>query len=127
MKRTAAIWILLILAVLAGLVAAWQALQYAGLLPFSLGPLKFYASNWFAAIMEAILAAIWFWVAKMIYDLNPSGWLFVVVIAVVNLIFAFVAWLAGSNFNALLLYAGLNLLALILGLLPSTKSNFGQK
>lgn len=126
MKRTAAIWILLILAVLAGLLAAWQALQYFGLAPFSLGPLKFYASNWFAGIMEALLAAIWFWVAKMIYDLNPSGWLFMVVIAVVNLIFAFVAILAGSNFNALLAYIVVNALALLLGLIPSTKANFGQ-
>lgn len=126
-QRTFAVYFLFFIAVLAGLLAVYHALQYFGILAFRLfdGRIEFFAFNFFAGLMEALLAAIWFWAASMIWKLNPQGWLFAVVIAVINLVFAFVAVLGQTTFNELLPYILVNALALILGILPSTKKAFG--
>jgi len=63
-------------------------------------------------------------VAWWIWNLNPSGWLFVVVISVINLIFLFLAILGQTTFSAVLLQIVVNAAALILALIPSTKAAF---
>jgi len=67
---------------------------------------------------------IWFVVAKWIWDLNESGRLFVLVIAVVNLIILLLAILGQTTFSAVALGVIVNVLALILALLPSTEEAF---
>ena len=76
--------------------------------------------------MSLLLAGIWFWVARKLYDLDPQGWLFVVSIAVINLIFLLMALLGNSTFSAILPGVVLNVIALVIGMLPSTKAAFGQ-
>lgn len=133
MNRTFWVYILFIIALLAGLLAVWQTLQFMGLMPFNVSFLgtefKLFLPgvNWFAAFMEGILAVIWFWAAKMIWNLEPGGWLFMVAIATINLIFAFMALIGNGGGANLGLYAFINFLALVLGLLPSTKKAFGLK
>jgi hypothetical protein len=75
--------------------------------------------------MYVILAAIWFWVAVKLYNLDPRGWLFVVVIAVVNLIFLLLALIGQTTFQSIMFEVILNAVALLIGLLPSTKAAFG--
>ena len=127
MNRPIAVTILAILAVIAALLAIGDVLRYLGLLPVAtFGELKFFGFSWIGAIMAGLLALIWLWVAKMLWTLDPRGWLFVVVIAVVNLIFIAVAILGDSSYQDMLLAIVVNGLALILGLLPGTKAAFGQ-
>ena len=76
--------------------------------------------------MAGLVAVIWFWAAKMLWTLNPQGWLFVVVMAVINLIFVAAAIIGNSSFQAMLPAIVVNALALILGLLPGTKAAFAQ-
>lgn len=127
-SRTIWIWILIIVAVLIAISDLLDAARYMGWLPIAaLGDLKFAlpSASWLGALMSLLLAGIWFWAAKL-YELDPQGWLFVVAIAVINLIFLFMALLGSSSFNAILPGVVLNAIALIIGMLPSTKAAFGQ-
>jgi hypothetical protein len=125
--RTLAVIILAALAVIAGILALLDAARYMGWLPIAtLGDMKFVlpSAQWFAAIMSAIVGVIYFVVAWWIWNLNPSGWLFVVVISIINLIFLFLAILGQTTFSAVIIQLLVNAAALILALLPSTKSAF---
>ena len=128
MNRPLAATILAILAVLAGIVAILDVLRYLGLLPIvSLGPMEFFGVSIIGAILAGIAALIWFWAARGLWNLDPEAWLFVVVIAIMYLIFDFVAWIGGTSLQAMLPSIVVNGLALILALLPSTQSAYGRE
>ena len=127
-NRTWAIWILVILAGIAGILAVVDTLRLLGLLPTTvLGEMKFYGTNWFGAILSGIVAVIWFVTAYQLYKVDPRGWLFVVVIAIINLIFLFLAILGQSTFQSVMLGVIVNAAALILALLPGTKDAFNMR
>ena len=127
-ERTFAITILAALSAIAGILSLLDAMRYMGWLPFKLGAtgMQFVipSAQWFAAMMAALVGVIWLVVAWWLWTLNPSGWLFVVVIAVINLIFLFLAILGKTTFNDVLLQIVVNAAALLLALLPSTKKAF---
>lgn len=128
-QRTWAVWILIIVAVVAGILAVLDALRYMGWLPVAtLGNLNFFIPDiyWLGAGLSALVAVIWFAVARQLYNLNPQGWLFVVVIAVFNLIVLSLALLGQTAWTAIAPAVIVNVIALILGLLPSTKEAFGR-
>lgn len=125
--RTFAVVILAALAAIAGILSFLDAARYMGWLPIAtFGDMKFVLpqAQWFAAIMAAIVGVIFFVVASWLWNQNPSGWLFVVVITIFNLIFLFLAVLGQTSFSDVLLQIAVNALALILALLPSTKQAF---
>ncbi len=129
-QRTIWITLLAILAGIAGIVAVIDTLRYLGILPVNittaLGEYSFVYRSWFSALLSGIVAAIWFWAAARIWALDAQGWLFAVVIAVVNLIFLGMGLLAGTPITSMWLALAANGLALIFGLLPSTRAAFGQ-
>lgn len=128
--RNWAVYVLAALAVLAGILALMDAARYMGWLPIAaLGDMKFFLPNaqWFAAFMAAVLGVIWFMVAGWLWNLNPSGWLFVVVIAIINLVFLFLAIVGSTTFSAVALQVLVNGVALILALLPGTQRAFGRR
>lgn len=122
MQRTAAITILAILAVVAGIIAVVDTLRY---LQFLFSPLSFLGAPILGAILSGLVAIIWFWAASRIWNVDPQGWLFMVSIAAIYLIFDIVAIIAGTPIELLLPSIFVSALALILGLLPSTKREFG--
>jgi len=102
-------------------------LRHLGILPVAeVLSLKFYDMSWLGAILSAIVAVIWFTVARQLWNLDPQGWLFVVVIAILNLALLLAAVLGRTTFQAVSLTVVVNAAALILALLPSTKAAFGQ-
>lgn len=128
-SRTIWIWLLIIVAFVIGVFNLLDAARLMGWLPIAaLGDLKFFMPNasWLGAIMYVILALIWFWVARNLYNLDPRGWLFVAAIAVINLIFLFMALFGQSTFQSIMVEVFLNAIALIIAMLPSTKAAFGQ-
>lgn len=128
-ERNWAVWVLAALAAIAGILNLLDAARYMGWLPIaSLGNLNFFipSANWLGAMLSAIVGVIWFVVAKWLYDLNPQGWSFVVVIAIFNLILLLLAWLGSSSWTAISLNVIVNAIALILALLPNTRAAFGQ-
>jgi len=127
-ERTLAVWLLIALAVIAAIVDFFDAARYMGWLPVaSLGELNFFIEDayWLGALLSAGLGVIWLVVAKWLYDLNPQGWIFVVVIAGFNLFLLLLAWL-GSSWTAVSLGVIVNGLALLMALLPSTREAFAQ-
>jgi len=130
-QRPFAVTLLAIIAGLAGVVAVLDTLRYLGLLPFTIPffgtEVSFYGFSFFGAILAGIVALIWFWAAGKLWSLDPQGWSFVVVIAIVYLIFDVLAIFGGTPINSMWLSLGLTILALILGFLPGTREAFGQK
>ena len=127
MNRPFSATLLAILAALAGLLAIVDVLRYLGLVSwFNIGPVEFFGQSIIGAILAGIVAVIWFWAARGLWNLDEQAWLFVVVIAIVYLIFDFVAILGDSSFQAMLPSIVVSGLALILALLPSTQKAFGR-
>lgn len=129
-SRTIWIWLLIIVAVLIGIFDLLDAARFMGWLPIAVigGELNFVLPSafWLGALLSVGLALIWFWVAKKLYDLDPRGWLFVVVIAVINLIFLVMSLFGDNTFSDILWAGVLNVAALIISNLPSTRAAFGQ-
>ncbi|MFN2137752.1 MAG: hypothetical protein ACK2UK_17465 [Candidatus Promineifilaceae bacterium] len=126
-ERTWAVYVLFVIAIIAGILALLDAARYMGWLPIAtLGELKFTlpSAAWLGAILSALVGIIWFVVAKWIWDLNESGRLFILVIAVVNLIVLVLAILGQTTFSAVALQIAVNVIALVLALLPSTEEAF---
>lgn len=126
-ERTWAVYVLFVLAIIAGILALVDAARYMGWLPIAtLGDMKFTlpSAQWLGALLSALVGVIWFVVAKWIWDLNESGRLFILVIAVVNLIVLVLAILGQTTFTAVALQIIVNVLALVLALLPSTEEAF---
>lgn len=132
-QRNWAVYLLAALAVIAGILALMDAARYMGWLPTTittaLGEYKFVVPNafWFAAIMSGIVGVIWFIVANWIWSLNPSGWLFVVVMAILNLIMLVLALLGQTTFQAIMLPLLVNAGVLVLAFLPGTQAAFGRR
>ncbi|MFN8483421.1 MAG: hypothetical protein U0768_10300 [Anaerolineae bacterium] len=125
--RTWAVWILVIMAVLMAAWAIVMTFQYLGLMFVNFGPMNFFGQALFGAFMWGILALIWLAVASWLYTLQPSGWLFVVIITIFNLILNFVSWIGGTPGPLLGVSSLLNLIALGLAFLPGTQRAFGRR
>jgi hypothetical protein len=114
--------ILAIIAVVAGIVAVFDTIRY---LEWIFSPLSFAGTPVLGAILSALVALIWFATAAQIWRGDPRGWLFMVSIAVIFLIIDVVALISGTPIELLSASIFISALALILGLLPSTKREFG--
>jgi len=119
--------ILTVLAVMAGVLEVVDVLRHLGIMPLGeVLSLQFYGVSWLGAILSAIVAAIWFSVARQLWNLDPQGWVFVVVIAILNIILLLATVLGRTTFEAVSLGVVVNAMVLILALLPGTKAAFGR-
>jgi hypothetical protein len=125
MKRPIGVVVLAILAGLEALVALWHTLQYLGLLPFTLGQLRFYGVDLLGALPRGVTTAIWLWAVVNLWRLNPQALLFVALLAGWNLILAVLSWLGASDFQAVLPALLLNGVILLYALSQRTRGAFG--
>jgi hypothetical protein len=123
--RPFGVTLLAILAGIAGLVAAYHTFQYLHILPFSLGPVAFYGFDLLGALLWGITTIIYAWVVSMLWTMNPSGWMFCVIVSILNLVFAGLDVLGASSLQSQLPAIIVNAVVLIYCLLPSTKRAFG--
>jgi hypothetical protein len=70
-RRPFGVVVLAVLGGLAAVLAAYHTLQYLGLLPLILGPLRFYGFDLFGALLWGVTAAVWVWAAVNLWRLNP--------------------------------------------------------
>src|SRR4051794_30236527 len=101
--RPAAVTILSIIAVIAGIWNVVDTLRYLGLIPVVevLGfGLKLFNANWLGAILSGIVAGIWFSVAGQLWRQDPRGWIFILLIAAFDLFFLLFSILGGTSFQA---------------------------
>jgi len=125
MKRPFGVTILVIAAAVAAVLNAFITLRFLGLFPF-LGVLDIRIFNLWYALMYGLMTYIWVWVAKMLWDLEEAGWLFVSVITLFNLIMNFVILVTGGDWYDVNVSVILNALILIYAMLPGTKRAFSR-
>jgi len=124
-RRPFGVTVLAIVAGIAGVLAAYHTLQYLHILPFWLGTLGFYGFDLWGALLWGLLTVTYAWVVSMLWTMNPSGWLFLVAIAVCNLVLAVLSIIGSSTVQAMLPAIVVNGLVLIYCLVPGTKRAFG--
>jgi hypothetical protein len=125
--RPLAVTVLTVFAAVAGVLAALDTLRFLNILPIVVfGPLRFFDFNLFGAILSGLVTVIWFSTVGQLWRLDPRGWMFVVVVAAMNLIFLLIAWLGRSSFSAVLPGMIANGAALAIAFLPDTKRAFGR-
>lgn len=124
-SRPFGVTLLAILSVIAAVVAVFHTLQMLHLLPVWLGPLRFFTLNILGAILWGLLALIYLWVARMLWKVDPQGWLFVTVLSTLNLVLDLVSWLGGTPWQALLPSVLINGIILIYANLPGVRRAFG--
>ena len=123
--RPIGVTILAFLAILGAINAFVYTLQMLHLLPTYIGPVAFWQFSLIGAFFWGLLFLIWLAVFRMLWEVQPQGWLFVVLISVINLIFGIISVLGGSSWEAmapLIIVSGLILLYCVL---PGTKQAFG--
>ena len=89
-----------ILAILAGIqavLAVLHLLQALGILPYVLGPVSVRDFNLWYVIMWGLMVWVWIWVFRMLWRVDRSGWMFLVIITIFNLMLNFFAILGAST------------------------------
>ena len=124
-RRPVGVTILAVLALVAAGVALMHTLQMLHLWPIFLGPVAFFTFDLLGALCWGALTAIYIWVLVMLWNVQPQAWLFVLVVAGINLLLAFLSILGASSFQAMLPAILINGLILVYCLLPGTKQAFG--
>ncbi len=118
------------LAFMAGIMAVLSfihTLQMLNLFPMWFGPVRFFDFNLVGAIMWGFMTLIYIWLVRMLWNLNGQGWLFLVVLAVLNLILAFVSVIGGSTWESMAAGMIINGLILIFLILPNTREAFATR
>jgi hypothetical protein len=70
------------------------------ILPVFIGPVAFLTFSFIGAFFWGLLFFIWLWVFRMLWEVNPQGWMFMVLIATFDLIWGYLCpWkvFMGSN------------------------------
>jgi len=124
-ERPVGVTVLAILAGVAAVFAAFHTLQFLGILPFFIGPVAFRTFSFFYALMWGLMVWVYIWLVQMLWRVDPSAWLFLVVITTFNLILNFVAMLGATTWQDVSLSFILNGIILIYCMLPGVKDAFG--
>jgi hypothetical protein len=124
-ERPVGVTILAFLAILGAINALIYTLQMLHLLPTFLGPIAFYQFSLIGAFFWGLLFFIWLAVFRMLWEVQPQGWMFMVLIAVFDLIYGIICVLGGSSWEAMAPIIIISGLVLIYCLLPGTKQAFG--
>ena len=125
-KRPFGVTLLALLAGAATIVALVHTLQMLHLLPISgpFGQAHFFTFDLLGALLWGVMGLVYLWVFRMLWNLDPQGWMFIAVIAVLNLILAFLSLIGASTWQSMLPALLVNGLILIYGMLPGTKAAF---
>lgn len=128
MKRPFGVTLLALLAVLGALLGVYHALQYLHLLPISVssgpGTFQFFGFDLFGALLWGVMVGFWLWVVRLLWNLDPQGWLFAAILSSLSLILGVVSILGKSTVQAMLPSALISGMALIYCLMPGTRAAF---
>lgn len=123
-SRPVGVTILAILALVAAVVNVFHALQYLAVIPVIFGPVRFFTLNILGALGFIFLGAIWIWVFRMLWRLDPQGWSFMTILAIINIAFALLAVIGSSTFAEELTTILINAIVLIYAYSSGVKKAF---
>ena len=123
--RPLGVTILAFLAILGAINALIYTLQMLHLIPVFIGPVAFFTFSLIGAFFWGLLVFIWLWVFRMLWEVNPQGWMFVTLISIFNLVFGIINVIGASSWQAMVPHIIISGLILIYCMLPGTKEAFG--
>lgn len=95
------------------------------IVPVFIGSVAFFTFSLIGAFFWGLLVFIWLWVFRMLWEVNPQGWMFVTLISIFNLIFGIINVIGASSWQAMAPHIIISGLILIYCMLPGTKDAFG--
>jgi hypothetical protein len=125
--RPIGITIIAILAGIATVIAAIHTLQYLHLFPFFLGGMAFFGFDIWGALLWGVLTVIYAWVVVQLWNVNPQGWLFLVILSALNIILDLISVLGSTTFSAIAPSLVINAIILIYCMTPGVKRSFGAE
>jgi hypothetical protein len=125
--RPIGITIIAVLAAVATIFAAIHTLQYLHLLPFFLGGMAFFGFDLWGALLWGLMTLIYAWVVVQLWNVNPQGWMFLVILSALNIILDIVSIIGQSTFSAVAPSILINAIVLIYVLTPGVKRAFGTE
>ena len=124
-SRPIGVTILAILAAVAAVVAAWNALVFLGIFPFYVGPVAFRTFNLFYALMWGLLVWVYVWLFQMLWRVEPAAWVFLVIVTLFELTISLLALLGPSTWQNISASFFLNAIILLYCMLPGVRAAFG--
>jgi len=124
--RPIGITILAVLSGIAAIISAIHTLQYLHLLPVFVGDMRFFTFDPLGALLWGVMFLIYLWVMRMLWNLDPQGWMFLVILSALNIGLALLSAIGGSTLAEeipTIIIAGL---ILIYCLTPGVKAAFGE-
>ena len=88
--------------------------------------MAFFGFDLWGAILWAITTFVWAWVAVQLWNVNPQGWMFLILISAFDIILALISVIGATTLSAVLPSIVVNGIVLIYCLTPGVKSAFGQ-
>ena len=126
-ERPVGVTILAVLAGIAAVLAAFQALQFLGIIPFFIGPVAIRTFSFWYALMWGLLVWIYIWLVQMLWQVDPRAWMFLVIVTTLTLILDFIAMLGSATWQDVSVSFIFNAAVLIYCMLPGVRNAFGRQ
>jgi hypothetical protein len=88
--------------------------------------MMFFGFDLWGALVWGLMAVVYGWVTGMLWNVDPQGWLFLVVLSALNIGLALLSALGGSTLAAEMPVLLINAIVLIYCLMPGVKRAFGS-
>jgi hypothetical protein len=128
-ERPIGVTILAILAGIAAVLAVIHTLQFLHLIPFVIGTgnrtgIVFYFNIWYA-LMYGLLVWVYVWLVQALWRVEPQAWLFLVIVAIFELILGLISMLGASNWQDVSGSIIISAIILLYCMLPGVRRAFG--
>src|SRR5256714_9253080 len=124
-QRPLGVTILAILAGVAAVLAAVNALQFLGIIPFFIGSVPLRTFNFFYALMWGLLVWVYIWLVQMLWRVDPAAWMFLVIVTIFELTLDFIAMLGAATWQDVSVSFLINGIILLYVMLPGVREAFG--
>jgi len=113
------------LAILGAVNAFIVTLQYLHILPVYVGQVAFYTFSLIGAFFWVLITFFFLWLFRMLWEMQPQGWMFALIFSGLTLLFDLIAIIGGTSWEVLIGGIIVSALILIYCLLPGTRKVFG--
>ena len=125
-NRPLGVTILAALASVALVLSIVHFLQAIGILPYFIGPISIRDFNLWYVLLWGLMIWVWLWVVRALLVMDPSAWLFLLIVSGFNLMFDFFTMISTPTTTTdLTISFLLNLVIFGYTMVPSTKRSFG--